>query len=70
MRYLLHVRVSGDKKRTYRIDARSEEEAKERLTPRLAPHEREDVIIDSIEIDPASIVDDEAFGIFLNDNHS
>lgn len=70
MRYLLHVRVGEGKKRTYRIDAKSEAEAKERLPSRLAPQERENVIIDAIEIDPASLGSEEPFGIFLNDNHA
>ena len=68
MRYLLHVRI-GEQKRTYRIDADNEAQAKERLPSRLPPHQRDGVIIDEIKIDPAFAGNEEAFGIFLNDNH-
>lgn len=69
MRYLLHVRVLETKKRTYKIDAKDEAEAKERLPTRLAPKEREGVIIDSIEIDPSSLGESDPFGTFVLDNH-
>ncbi len=69
MRYLLHVRVGDNKKRTYRVDAADEAEARGRLLPRLAPHERDTLIIDSIEIDPATLQSTDGFGTFLIDNH-
>jgi hypothetical protein len=62
--YILHVRVFESKKRTYKISAKDEDEARTRLLTRLAPSEREGVIIDSIEIDPSSLGDEEPFGIF------
>ncbi|MEA1918723.1 MAG: hypothetical protein U9N52_02695 [Campylobacterota bacterium] len=68
MEYILHVRVLENKKRSYRITAKDEDEAKERLLTRLAPKERDGVIVDSIEIDPASLGSEEPYGIFLNDN--
>lgn len=64
MRYLLNVRVDGDKKRTYPIDAGDELQAKERLMTRLPPHKRDNVVIDDIKIDPASIINEDPFGVF------
>jgi len=64
MRYLINVRVDGDKKRTYPVDAADETQARERLLLRLPPHQREGVIIDTIKIDPASLVNEDPYGIF------
>lgn len=64
MHYLVDVRVDGEKKRTYRIDAKDETEAKARLMPRLSPAQRDTVIIDSIKIDPATVGDEDPFGVF------
>lgn len=64
LRYLINVRVDGDKKRTYPVDAEDETQAKERLLLRLPPHQRESVIIDEIKIDPASLVDKDPYGLF------
>lgn len=64
MRYLLNVRVDGDKKRTYPIDAEDETQARERLLTRLPPQQREGVIVDEIKIDPASIIDEDPYGLF------
>lgn len=67
MRYIVDVRVSGDKKRTYKIDAKGEDEVHERLMNRLSPKERENVIIDGIKPDLAALPSgDEPFGVFLN----
>lgn len=65
MRYLIDVRIEG-KIRQYRIDADTEAQALERLKLRLPPHQRDGVIIDAISIDPASIPDEDPFGVFLN----
>ncbi len=65
MRYLIDIRLEG-KSRLYPIDADNETQAIERLKLRLPPHQRESIIIDSIEIDPASIPNDDPFGIFLH----
>ncbi|MDD2782309.1 hypothetical protein [Sulfuricurvum sp.] len=65
MRYLIDIRLEG-KSRLYPIDADNETQAVERLKLRLPPHQRESIIIDSIEIDPASIPNDDPFGIFLH----
>ena len=64
MRYLINVRVDGDKKRTYPIDAADEAQAKERLLLRLPPQQRDGVIVDDIKLDPASIIDTDPYGIF------
>ncbi len=64
MRFLINVRVEGDKKRLYPIDAEDETQAKERLLLRLPPHQRESLIVDDIRIDPASIIKTEPYGIF------
>ncbi|MEJ2468659.1 MAG: hypothetical protein P8Y65_03705 [Campylobacterales bacterium] len=64
MRYLINVRVDGDKKRTYPIDAGDETEARERLLLRLPPQQRDGLIVDDIKIDPASLIDTDPYGIF------
>jgi hypothetical protein len=64
MRYLINVRVDGDKKRVYPIDAEDETQARERLLLRLPPHQRDGVIVDDIRIDPASLIDTDPYGIF------
>ncbi|MGA9047212.1 hypothetical protein [Sulfuricurvum sp.] len=65
MRYLIDIRLEG-KTRLYPIDADNEEQALERLKLRLPPHQRESVIIDSIAIDPASVLNDDPFGVFVD----
>ena len=65
MRYLIDIRLEG-KSRLYPIDADNETQAIERLKLRLPANQRESIIIDSIEIDPASIPNDDPFGIFLH----
>lgn len=67
MLYLLHVRVDDTKKRTFKIVANSEEEAVEKLPSRLPPDKRTNYILDSIEIDPKSMISDELYGVFLNE---
>lgn len=62
-RYLIDIRIDG-KSRLYPINAKDEEEALERLKLRLPPNQRENIIIDSISIDPASVPHDDPFGIF------
>jgi hypothetical protein len=64
VRYLINVRVDGDKKRIYPVDAADEVQAKERLLLRLPPHQRDDVIVDDIKIDPASLLDTDPYGVF------
>lgn len=64
MRYLIDIRIDGTKKRTYPIDAKDEEEAKQRLKLRLPPHQRDGIVIDAITIDPASLANEEPYGIF------
>lgn len=64
MRFLIDVRVDGDKKRTYPIDADNEAQARERLLLRLPPHQRDTLVVTGIKIDPATIVKEEPFGTF------
>ena len=64
MRYLIDIRIEDTKKRTYPIDAKDEEEALERLKLRLPPRQRINIIIDAIIIDPASITNEDPYGIF------
>ncbi len=64
MHYIIDVRVDQDKKRTYRINAKDETEAKERLKDRLPPYQRDSVIIDEIKPDISAMVHDDPYGIF------
>lgn len=64
MRYLINIRIDGNKKRTYPIDAENEAQARERLLLRLPPKQRDGVLFDDIKIDPASVIKEEPFGIF------
>lgn len=64
MKFLIDIRLEG-KVRRYPIDASNQEEAVERLKLRLPPNQRETFVIDSIELDPSSIPEDDPFGIFL-----
>lgn len=63
MRYLINIHL-GQAKRVYKIDARDEAQAKERLLQRLHPNKREQCIIDAINIDPSSLTTLEPCGIF------
>lgn len=67
MRFLVFVRISANRKRTFRIDAATPEEAQSKLPNRLHPDERDSVIIDKIEIDPQSIGDEEPYGVYLHE---
>lgn len=67
MQYLIDIRIDGRKKSTFRVDGKNEEQALERLELRLPPQQRDNYIVDSIKIDPASIVDDEPYGIYVED---
>jgi hypothetical protein len=64
MEYIIDMRLGEKTKRTYRINAKDEEEAKERLKLRLAPQHREEVIIDSIRLYQTTLGDDDPYGIF------
>lgn len=64
-RYIVKVRVVGNKKRSYKITGEDTNEVKEKLLTRLHPDHRESVIIDSIEIDPETIRADDPFGTFF-----
>ena len=64
MTYLIDIRLEQEKKRTYRIEASNEEEAKERLLLRLPPSQRASIIIDTIQIDVNSLKFDDIYGSF------
>ncbi len=64
MQYLIDVRIDGGKKSTFRIDGKSEEQALERLKLRLPPQQRDNFTVDAVRIDPATVGDEEAYGVF------
>ena len=64
MQYIVDIRINEGPKRTYRIDAKTEEEALERLKLRLPPQQRDAFVVDMIKIDPATVVDEDPYGIF------
>jgi len=64
MEYIIDMRLGEKTKRTYRINAKDEAEAKERLKLRLAPQHREEVIIDSIRLYQTALGDNDPYGIF------
>jgi hypothetical protein len=64
MEYIIDMRLGEKTKRTYRINAKDEAEAKERLKLRLAPQHREEVIIDSIRLYQTALGDEDPYGIF------
>jgi hypothetical protein len=67
MIFIIDIRIEEEQKRTYRIEAKDEAEAKERLLLRLPPHQRDTLTIDAIQIDPATVGDDEPYGSFLGE---
>lgn len=67
MHYLIDIRIDGHKKSTFRVDGKNEEQALERLVLRLPPNQRDNYIVDAIKIDPASIGDEETYGIFTGE---
>ncbi len=67
MKYLIDVRIDGRKKSTFRVDGNNEAQALERLALRLPPQQRDNYIVDAIKIDPASIGDEEPYGIFTGE---
>ena len=64
MQYLIDIRIDGRKKSTFRVDAKSEEQALERLKLRLPPQQRDSFIVDAVRVDPASVGDEEPYGVF------
>ncbi len=67
MVYLLNVRLANNKKHTFRIEGKNEAEVRRKLPNRLPPQERDDYCIDSVEIDPKSLGDEEPYGVFLHE---
>lgn len=68
MTYLIDI-LTDEKKQSFRIEAKSEEEAKERLKLRLPPDKRESFTIKSIRIDMSTVGTKDPFGTFLLDDH-
>jgi len=64
MHYLIDIRINGSKKSTFRVDAKNEAQALERLVPRLPPQQRDNFTVDAIKIDPATVGDEEPYGVF------
>lgn len=63
MIFIIDIRIE-EQKRTYKIEAKDEAQAKERLMLRLPPDQRDTLTIDSIQIDPSTVGDDEPYGSF------
>lgn len=64
MTYLIDILTAEKKKQSFRIEARSEDEAKERLKLRLPPDKRENLTIVSIKIDMSTVSMEDPFGSF------
>jgi len=67
MRYIIEIRIATKNKRSYKIDAKDEKEAIDRLNLRLPKEQRDNYIVDSISIDPLSLNNEEPFGIFTGE---
>lgn len=67
MQYLINIRTDVHKKSTFRVDGKNEKQALERLELRLPPQHRDNYSVDAIKIDPASIGDEEPYGIFSDE---
>lgn len=64
MEYIIDMRLGNRTKRTYRITAKDEKEAEERLKLRLAPQHRDALIIDSIRLYQTALGEEDPYGIF------
>jgi len=64
MRYIVDIKIEDALKRSYKIDAKDEDEALERLKLRLPPNKRESFSVLNISLDPSSIRLEEPYGIF------
>jgi len=65
MTYIIGVHVADKREQIFSISAKDETEAKERLALRLPPQERNKIIINTIKVDPKSIVSQEdPYGTF------
>lgn len=63
MTYIIDIHIK-DKKRSYRIEARNEAEAKDRLKLRLPLTERDTFTIDTLKIDMTTVGNEDPFGTF------
>ncbi len=64
MTYIIDILTQEKKKHSFRIDAKNEEEAKERLMLRLPPNKRENVEIVSIKLDMSTVNMHDPYGTF------
>ena len=64
MTYLIDILTEEQKKQSFRIEAKNEDEAKERLKLRRPPNKRENFTIESIKIDMSTIGMEDPFGSF------
>ena len=64
MEFVFDIRIDERQKRTYRIKAKNEDEALERLKLRLPPSQRDSVVIDDLKIDMTTVGVEDPFGSF------
>ena len=64
MEFVFDIRIDERQKRTYRIKAKDEDEALERLKLRLPPSQRDNVVIDDLKIDMTTVGIEEPYGTF------
>ncbi len=69
MTYLIDILTDDKKRQSFRIEAKNEEEARERLKLRLHPDKRECFTVESIKIDMRTVGIKDPFGTFLLDDH-
>jgi len=64
MTYLIDILTHEKKAKRFCIEAKNEEQAKDRLKLRFPPDKREDFTIESIKLDISTVNMDELFGTF------
>ena len=64
MTYIIDILTADKKKQTFRIEAKNEDEAKERLKLRLPPHKRENIKFETIKIDMSTVSMEDPYGSF------
>lgn len=67
MVYIIDILTHEKKKKSFRITADNEEQAKERLQLRMPPNNRDNFTIESIKIDASTLNMEEPFGSFYGD---
>ena len=64
MTYQIDILTHDKKPKRFRIEAKDEEQAKDRLKLRFPPEKRENFTIESIKMDISTLNMDELFGTF------